>query len=208
MVFATDFLILKILINGIRIFEFYFFEFRVSYCFMPKSIQEKQEMVRSLQEKYDRAKSVVFISFDQLTVQENERLRRELENEGGEYIVAKKTLLDKALGEKNVEGFTSTKGFEGKLATIFGYDDEVAPAKIIDKFQKETDEKAVFVGGILEGKFLEPVQVGALAKVPDKQELYAKLVGSLNSPISGFANVLAGNLRSLMYVLKAVEEKK
>jgi large subunit ribosomal protein L10 len=50
--------------------------------------------------------------------------------------------------------------------------------------------------------------VGALAKVPDKQELYAKLVGSLNSPISGFANVLAGNLRSLMYVLKAVEEKR
>jgi large subunit ribosomal protein L10 len=175
---------------------------------MPKSIQEKQEMIKQLQEKYDRAKSVAFINFDKLTVHENESLRRELESEGGEYVVPKKTLLDRALKEKNAEGFTSAKNFEGKIAIVFGYDDEVAPAKIIDKFQKQTNDKVTFVGGILEGKFLEPVQMGELAKVPDKQELYAKLVGSLNSPISGFANVLAGNLRSLAYVLKAIEEKK
>jgi len=65
-----------------------------------------------------------------------------------------------------------------------------------------------FLGGILEGKFLSKEEVLALAKLPSKQELYAKVVGSLNAPISGFVNVLAGNIRGLVNVLKAIEEKK
>jgi len=60
----------------------------------------------------------------------------------------------------------------------------------------------------LDGKFLSQSQVEALAKLPSKQELYAKLVGSLNAPISGFVNVMAGNLRGLVTVLKSVAEKK
>jgi large subunit ribosomal protein L10 len=85
----------------------------------------------------------------------------------------------------------------------------VAPAKVLKDFQKENEEISLeFKGGILEGKFIQPTEVAALAEVPGRQELYARLVGSLNAPVSGFVNVLAGNLRSLLYALKAIEETK
>ena len=174
---------------------------------MPKSIQEKQEMVQNLKDKYDKAKSVVFISFDGLTVHENESLRRELEGEGGEYVVAKKTLLDKALEGKQVENYNTAKDMEGKMATVFSFEDEVAAAKVVDKYQQSSG-KVQFVGGILNDRFLTADEMNNLAKVPGKQELYAKLVGSLNAPISGFVNVMAGNIRGLAQVLKAIEEKK
>jgi len=175
---------------------------------MPKSIQEKKDMVQSLEDKYQKAKSVIFINFDTLTVHENESLRQELEEKGGEYIVAKKTLLDIVLSNRGLGNFTSAKNMEGKLATIFSYEDEVSAAKVVDKFQESHNGKIKFMGGILNGSFLEPVQMENLAKVPEKQELYAKIVGSINAPVSGFVNALAGNLRNLVYVLKAIEEKK
>lgn len=175
---------------------------------MPKSIQEKREMVHQLQEKYDQAKSVLFVSFEGLTVKENESLRKELEGEGGEYLVTKKTLLDKALKDKQVEGYDTAKNMEGKIAIVFSFQDEVAAAKVVDKHQQGDNGKIQFVGGVLNNRFLKGGEVADLAKIPGKQELYAKLVGSMNAPVSGFVNVLGGNLRSLMHALKAIEEKK
>lgn len=175
---------------------------------MPKSRQEKQELIKGLEEKYDNSKSIVFIRFDALTVKENEALRQELKEKGGEYLVAKKTLLDIAFKDKDISGFEGAGNLEGRIATVFGYEDEVVPAKVVDKFKGATAGTIEFAGGVLDNKFLSVAEVESLAKVPDKQELYAKMVGSLNAPISGFANVLAGNLRNLVYVLKAVEEKR
>jgi large subunit ribosomal protein L10 len=99
---------------------------------------------------------------------------------------------------------------DGQLAAIFGYEDEVAPAKVVDTFlaDKENAGKIAFLGGVLEGRFIDKDQVTALAKIPSREELYAKLVGSMNAPVSGFVNALAGNLRNLVGVLKAIEEKK
>ncbi len=105
-----------------------------------------------------------------------------------------------------------TLEFKGKVAAIFGYSDEVAPAKIVNDFRKGLDKdsatKIEFLGGVLENKFIASEAVDNLAKLPSKQELYAKMVGSMNAPVSGFVNVLAGNIRNLVNVLKAVEEKK
>jgi len=98
--------------------------------------------------------------------------------------------------------------FEGRVAVVFGYEDEVAPAKIVAEFQKEHEDKVGFIAGILENKLLNAEEVSALSKLPSKRELYAKIVGSINAPVSGFVNVLAGNIRGLVNVLKAVEEKK
>jgi large subunit ribosomal protein L10 len=69
-------------------------------------------------------------------------------------------------------------------------------------------ETMSFVGGILENKGIEPSMVTSLSKLPGKQELLGQLVGTLNAPISGFVNVLAGNLRGLVNVLNAVKDKK
>jgi len=174
---------------------------------MPKTKQKKQEILRDLIEKTKKSKSIVFTNFKTLTVPENEELRNKLKENNSEYYVPKKTLMNLALKENKVENIDVRK-FEGNLAVVFGYEDEVIPAKVVDEFIKSHSEKMNFAGGVLENKVLARNEVENLAKLPNKEELYAKIVGSLNAPISGFVNVLAGNLRGLVTVLKAIEEKK
>ena len=177
---------------------------------MPKTKLQKQEILRTLEVKIKKAKSIVFTEFNSLGVKDNEELRNSLREADSEYMVVKKTLLNLAFEKEEVENL-DVKSFEGKIAAVFGYKDEVAPAKIVDEFQgksEENKEKVKLVAGILENKFLNTEEVTALAKLPSKEELYAKIVGSLNAPISGFVNVMAGNIRGLVNVLKAIEEKK
>lgn len=174
---------------------------------MAKSKEQKKEILNNLKDKISRSKSIVFANFDKLEVKENEALRSKLKEENSEYYVAKKTLLEKAFEGENIENLNPRK-FDGRIAAIFGYEDEVAPAKIVAEFKKIHEDKVNFVAGILENKLLSSEEVIALAKLPSKQELYAKIVGSINAPVSGFVNALAGNLRNLVYVLKAVEESK
>ena len=175
---------------------------------MPKTKEQKKEILEGLKDRVSRSKSVVFASFDGLGVKDNEDLRKKLKGVGSEYYVAKKTLLDIAFKDAKVENL-NIKDFDGKVAAVFGYEDEVAPAKMVGEFKKSKEAAIIdFVGGILEGKFLTKEEVEALSELPSKQELYAKIVGSINAPVSGFVNVLAGNLRKFVYVLKAIEEKK
>ena len=175
---------------------------------MPKTKKEKQIITRDLSEKIKKSKSVVFAGFNSFPVKSNENLRVELEKENGEYYVAKKTLLQRAFKDNGVE--IDKNVLDGKVATIFSYNDEVASAKVIGDFRKDKElaEKIFFLGGILDGEFLSKEQVENLSKLPSKDELYAKLVGSINAPVSGFVNVLAGNLRGLVTTLKAISEKK
>ena len=174
---------------------------------MPKTREQKKEILEGLKERITRSKSVIFTKFDGLEVKENEELRNDLKNENSEYCVAKKTLFDIAFKDEKIEGL-DVKSFDGRVAAVFGYEDEVAPAKIVDKFMESHEGKVEFLGGILENKFMDALKVKQLAGLPSKQELYAKIVGSMNAPVSGFVNVLAGNLRGLVTVLKAIEEKK
>jgi len=174
---------------------------------MPKTKEQKRDILENIKSKVSRSKSIIFAKFDKLTVKDNEDLRQRLAAEASEYYVAKKTLLGLAMKDRNIEGF-SAKDLEGRVAAVFGYNDETAPAKIVGKFKKEHEDKMDFLGGILENRYITAAEVLSLSKLPSKQELYAKLVGSINAPVSGFVNALAGNLRNLVYVLKAIEEKK
>jgi len=174
---------------------------------MPKSKLQKQEILRDLDQKIQKSKSIVFASFDALGVKDNEELRSKLRAEKGEYYVSKKTLLDLAFKNNKLSDL-EVRNLPGKVATIFAYEDEISPAKVVFNFRKGREDKIEFVGGVLEGKFISKEEVQNLATIPSKQELYAKLVGSINAPVSGFVNVLAGNIRGLVTVLKAVADSK
>ena len=100
-----------------------------------------------------------------------------------------------------------TKVFEGSPAVVLGLQDEVAPAQIVAKFAKSHEIVHMF-GGMLEGQAIDSTKVTELSKLPSKDELLAKMVGSLNAPISGFVNVLAGNLRGLVSVLNNIKDAK
>jgi large subunit ribosomal protein L10 len=174
---------------------------------MPKNKEQKKEIVRDLDEKIKKSKSIVFATFDALGVKDNEELRNNLKKENGEYYVSKKTLLDLAFKNNKISDI-DIKVLPGKVATIFAYEDEVSPAKVVFNFKKSNEGKIEFVGGVLDGKSISKEEVENLATLPSKQELYSKVVGSLNAPVSGFVNVLAGNIRGLVNVLKAISDNK
>ena len=174
---------------------------------MPKTKEQKRTILKQLNDKIAKAKSIIFTKYSGLTVKDNEDLRLKLRQENNEYYVAKKTLFALALKDKAIMGL-DVKKFAGQVAAIFGYSDEVSPAKIVGQFKKDKEGKIEFIGGILENKYIGMSEVANLATLPSKPELYSKIVGSINAPIFGLVNALAGNLRNLAQVLKAVAEKK
>ena len=120
---------------------------------MAKTKEQKKEMLVALSDKLEKAKGVVFAGFDKMTVTENNELRDNLKAEKSEFLVTKKTLLKLAL-TKQEQADVNIDGYKGQVATIFGYEDEVSPARIVKEFKKEHEEKIDFLGGILENKFI------------------------------------------------------
>lgn len=167
---------------------------------------QKIELVKVLTEKIVACKSAVFVDYKGLKVKDSTELKKSLRAAGVEYVVVRKTLLDIALKNAGIEG-VSIKGMEGQVAISMSNLDEVAAAKIIDTFAK-TNENVKLLGGVLGQQVMNAAEVKALAKIPSKEQLLGQLVGTLNAPISGFVNVLAGNLRGLVQVLNAVKEQK
>lgn len=172
---------------------------------MAQTKLQKEEIVKNLAAKLKASKAVVFSDYKGLQVKDMTVLRRELRASGIDLKVLKKTLISLALKDAGIE--VDVKKLEGQIAIAISSGDEVAAAKIIAKAAK-ANENLKIVGGILGVKELSAAEVNALAKLPSKEELLAKLVGTLNAPVSGFVNVLAGNLRGLVNVLKAVADAK
>lgn len=173
---------------------------------MPKSKQQKQETIQSLEDGLKVAKAVVFANFQGLKVSEAEELRRECRKNDIKVVAAKKTLVKRAcedVGLKDID----PKVFAGGVATFMALGDEVSAARVVNTFAKTHEILQIF-GGVLEGKFVDVSAVKSLANLPSKQELLARLVGSLNSPVSGFVNVMAGNLRGLVGVLNNIASAK
>ncbi|MEI7740880.1 MAG: 50S ribosomal protein L10 [bacterium] len=172
---------------------------------MAKSRAQKQLTVDTLTDDLKRMKSVVFADFQGLKAGEIEEIRTKCTKAGLRYTVAKKTLLNRAFKANGIE--LDTKSVAGSLTTVIGFEDEVAPAKMIADYAK-IHEALKVKGGVLEAKFVDAKTVMALAKLPSKNELIAKVLGSLNAPLSGLVNVLAGNLRGLVQVLAQIEKSK
>jgi len=166
---------------------------------------QKEEIVKDLAGKLKASKAVVFSDYKGLRVKDMTMLRKELREAGIDIKVLKKTLISLALKDAGIE--LDVKKLEGQIAIAISSGDEVAAAKIIAKAAK-ANENLKIIGGILGVKELSAAEVNALAKLPSKEELLAKLVGTLNAPVSGFVNVMAGNLRGLVNVLKAVADAK
>ena len=173
---------------------------------MSKTKQQKQEAIEVLESGIKDSKAVVFANFQGLDVPSVEELRKSCRENDIDILVAKKTLVKIACEKAGLKD-VDPKTFEGGVATLMGRGDEVSAAKTLNDFAKKHDVVKIF-GGVLEGSFIDEAAVKNLASLPTRDELLAKLVGSINAPVSGFVNVLAGNLRKLVYVLNAVKESK
>ncbi len=173
--------------------------------YMAKTRKKKEEVLAAVHDRLVKSKGVVLADFTGLKVIDTEELRNKCKAENVEFLAVKKTLMQKAIADMKLPG--ADIKYDGSMAFIFGYEDEIAPAKIVSEFAKK-HVQVVFQGGILEGQLIDGAGVKALAAMPSKLELYAKVVGSLNAPISGFVNVLAGNFRGLLNVLNGIKDAK
>jgi large subunit ribosomal protein L10 len=158
--------------------------------------------IKELEEKVKKAKSSVFTNYSGLTVAQQTKLRAQLKEGGGEFVVAKNTLLSRVFGNKDLE-----KTLQGQTGVVFSYDDEIGGIKKVVEFAK-TAEKPEIKLGWMNGKMLSLEDIKALAKLPGKLELISTLISRLQGPAYGLVNVLSANARNLVYALKAIQEKK
>ncbi len=172
---------------------------------MPQNKQQKAEVLQKIQDKLAKSKTILFSSDQGLNVKTVEDLRKQLKAEGAEYLVAKKTLVKMAA--KDMLPVEELDKIQGSVGMVLSYEDEVSGAKILHKFAK-ANEKLNIAGGILENKYIDLAMIQRLAVLPSKQELLAKLVGTIQAPVSGFVRVLSGNLRNLVGVLSAIKDQK
>ncbi|MFA9262714.1 MAG: 50S ribosomal protein L10 [Undibacterium sp.] len=167
---------------------------------------QKTELIAEVSAKAKGSKALVFANFKGVSVKDITTLRRSLRETGSSWQVLKKTLLSRALDEVGVK--VDARELDGQVGVAFS-SDEVAAAKTIADFIKANKESTLsIVGGSLGSESLSVEAVKALAKLPSKDELRAKLVGTLQAPISGFVRTLSGNLTGLVRVLGAVRDSK
>ena len=165
----------------------------------------KSDKIAQIKEKVEKAQVAIVTEYQGMSVEDITNLRRALQKEDGDYMVTKNTLAKIAV--KGTEYELLTDLLTGPIAIAFGYDDQVMPAKALAKFIKET-EKGKIVGAVLDGKLLSADEAKALASLPSKQEIYAKMLGCINSPASGIANSINAVMSSLTRAMAAVRDQK
>lgn len=152
-----------------------------------KVLEEKKQIVAAIAEQFKTAVSGVFVDYCGLTVEEDTQLRNKLREAGVEYKVIKNTLTRFAAKEVGFDELDPI--LNGPTSLAISMTDEVTPAKVIADFAK-THEQLEIKAGFLDGKVLALDEVKTLAATPNRETLLAKLLGSLNAPISNLARTL------------------
>ncbi|WP_069651090.1 50S ribosomal protein L10 [Caloranaerobacter ferrireducens] len=172
---------------------------------MSTKIEQKKQIVQEIKDKIDRAQAVVLVDYRGLNVEEVNELRKKYREAGVEYKVYKNTLMRFAFKDAGLEEFNNY--LTGPNAIAFSYDDPVSAAKVTSEFAKEHD-KLEIKAGVVDGEVIDVNRVKELANLPSREVLIAQVLGGLNGPITGFANVLQGTIRKLVYALNAIKEKQ
>ena len=174
---------------------------------MSKNLELKKQAVTEISDKIKNSESMVVVSFSGITVEQITNLRSKFREANVDYCVLKNTLVRHALDDLKIEGMD--EHLLGPSAFAFG--DAVSPAKIITDFidaDKENVKKMQIKAGIIDGRAIDANEVRALSKLPSREVLIAKMMGSMNAPITNFVGVLSATLRSLVYAMDSVRQQK
>ena len=172
---------------------------------MSASIENKSQIVASIVEKIKNAKSVVLVDYKGLTVAQDTEFRTEFRKANCEYKVLKNTMVRRAFNELGVTSFDND--LNGPTAFAFGQDETSAAKVAVESCKKYNDVISV-KSGYVDGGYFDKAGVEALSQMPSKEQLIAKMLGSLQAPISNFVGALSGITRQLVIALNAVSEKK
>ncbi|MBI4692035.1 MAG: 50S ribosomal protein L10 [Candidatus Terrybacteria bacterium] len=168
--------------------------------------QKKEEILENLKESLKKAKIVVFVNFHGLSVSLANELRKILRSMGVTYMVAKKTLIKKALETFGFSG--EMPKLEGEIAIAVSDSDPLASAKALEQFAKKNKDKIKLGGGVFENKYIGAETVIMLANIPAREILLGQLVNIINSPIQGLVVTLNGLVSKFVRTLEEIAKKK
>jgi len=180
------------------------------------TVARKEGMIQDISDRMKRAQIAIFTDYrgkaGGLSVKDITQLRRKLREQKSEYMIVKNTMAGRVFHEMGIKSLDAY--LENPTAVVFGYDDPVAAAKALLDFAKEKKSALnelgipTIKGAYLSGKLIDPAGVRELSTLPAKPILVAKLLGTLQAPISGLVNVMAGTMRNFVNVLDAIRSQK
>lgn len=172
---------------------------------MSANQEAKKVVVEEIVEKIKASKSIVFVDYNKLTVSEVSELRKKCKQSGCEYKVYKNTLMRKALNELGFNQFDND--LNGPTAIAFA-SDETSAAKVMVAAAKDYTDKIVLKSAFVDNAYVDKNGIKALASMPSKEELVAKMLGSMQAPLANFAGVLNNLLSGIVRVLDGVAKSK
>ena len=167
--------------------------------------EQKAQIVEELKDRFSKASSAILVDYKGLNVQEATELRNNFRQANVDYKVYKNTLAEIAAKEIGIEEIIPF--LEGPTAIAFSDDDPVSPAKILTESIKKY-KKMEFKVGVVYGKVIDVDEIKDLAELPSREELIAKMLGSMNAPITNLVGVLSGPARALVYALNTIKDEK
>ena len=166
---------------------------------------KKEEIVTDLKDRLSRSRIAILTDYKGLSVAEVNKLRDELRKVDVEFRVAKNSLMKLAIKGSKMEGLGPH--LQGPRAVAISYEDPVGPAKVLTEFAKG-NEKLEIVAGVLVDKVISQEDIKDIAKLPSREELIAKLLGTMQAVPAGFVRVLAAIPQKLLYALTAIRDQK
>lgn len=170
-----------------------------------KKVREK--MIAEMKDIVSGDGGFVLSSLEKMKASDIDVLRKTMKKNGSRYMVLKNRLASVALKESGIEGFSDLTGEKKILGIGVIKKDPVQVVRILRDFSKQNKGFSISKGYI-EGRVITAERVNDLADLPSREQLLSMLLGTLNAPVTGFVSVLSGVLRSLLYALVAVKEKK
>jgi large subunit ribosomal protein L10 len=171
--------------------------------------QFKIDKVKNLVERLRGAKAIVLVDYKGINIEQVNELRNRFRNDNVDYLVQKNTLLKIALNELGITELDDH--LKGPTAVAICLDDEVSPARVVAKFKKEVMEDADFPNfkvGYVAGHVYGQAELADLASLPTRDELLAKVLGSMTAPLTGFMAVNQGIIRKFIYAVDAIKDKQ
>jgi large subunit ribosomal protein L10 len=163
--------------------------------------EQKAGVIAELKEALSKSKAGVVTSYQGLPTTEIVNLRHKLRDSKLELKVVKNTMVRRAATEVGKEFMTGH--FDGPLAVVLGYDDVSAPARVLTQFISSSGLNMSVSGGFLNDRWLSVAEIKTLATLPSRQELVAKVLGGLQSPIAGLVQSLSSPIMGIVYALSA-----
>lgn len=170
-----------------------------------KTKAQKQQDLEALTQQLSTSTSAIIVSFTKLTAAKDQEFRNQLRAAGAKYQVVKNTLAKRAV--KGTPFEQAEEFFKGVTGIAWTDSDAVVLSKAVSKFVKDNGDLYTFKAGVVDGKLYDQKQIEAIASLPSKEELMAKLLFIINAPAQRLATVIKAVPQNMAIVVKQIGEK-